>query len=40
MTKYEELSEELKQEVNILCASMGMDKSQFNIEQFLASKNQ
>ena len=39
MTKYEELPEELKQEVDILCASMGMDKSQFNIEQFLVNKN-
>jgi hypothetical protein len=40
MTKYEELSEELKQEVDILCASMGMDKSQFDINQFLENKNQ
>lgn len=40
MVRYEELSTELQQEIDILCASTGMDKSQFNIEQFLASKNQ
>ncbi len=40
MIRYEDLSIELQQEIDILCASMGMDKSQFNIEQFLESKNQ
>ena len=40
MTKYEELSEELKQEVDILCISMGINKSLYDINQLLENKNQ